>query len=151
MALLKIDSRAFSHPKVLRAGNASVGLWMRLASWAVSNHPGDWRVPDQIVRNFSTPSQVRRMFAAGLANPAVDGLELDSELLSFARDIYRAAIPVEQRERIYQRDGRCCLECGTADDLTLDHIYPWSLGGPDTDENLRTLCRPCNSRKGAKV
>ncbi len=36
-------------------------------------------------------------------------------------------------------------------DLSLDHIYPWSLGGPDTVENLRVLCRSCNSRKGANV
>lgn len=31
------------------------------------------------------------------------------------------------------------------------HVYPWSLGGPDTEANLRVLRRPCNSRKGASV
>jgi 5-methylcytosine-specific restriction endonuclease McrA len=44
-----------------------------------------------------------------------------------------------------------CVECGATSELSLDHIYPHSLGGEDTIENLRTLCKPCNSRKGASV
>ena len=32
-----------------------------------------------------------------------------------------------------------------------DAIHPYSLGGEDTFDNLQTLCRPCNSRKGARV
>lgn len=35
--------------------------------------------------------------------------------------------------------------------LTLDHIFPYALGGLATIDNLQTLCGPCNSRKGAKV
>lgn len=151
MTLLKIDSRMHSHPKIVKAGNASVGLWVRLACWAVRYHPGDWQVPGVLVRNYSTQNQLRRLIAAELITPIGDNYELDSELLSFARDDYRTPIPAEQRARIYERDGHRCLECGATYDLTLDHIYPWSLGGRDTDDNLRTLCRPCNSRKGAKV
>lgn len=151
MALLKIDSRAFSHPKVMRAGNAAVGLWMRLACWAVSEHPGDWQIPKHLARSYSTPTQLHRMIASGLATATTEGLELDTELLSFARDDYRAAIPDALRQHVFERDGHRCLECAATDDLTLDHIYPWSLGGPDTEDNLRTLCRSCNSKKGAKV
>lgn len=151
MPWLKIDSRAYSHPRILRAGNASVGLWVRLASWAVRYHPGDWTVPGEVVRSYSTPAQLRRMVASGLATPIGDGYALDDEILGWCRDDARASIPAEQRQRIYGRDGNACLICGATEDLTLDHIYPWSLGGPDTDENLRTLCRPCNSSKGAKV
>lgn len=63
----------------------------------------------------------------------------------------RPPIDIGLRKAVYDRDGHQCLECGTPDDLTLDHIHPWSLGGTDTYDNLQTLCRPCNSRKGAKV
>lgn len=55
------------------------------------------------------------------------------------------------RFAVYERDGFACLHCGTNTSLSLDHIYPHSLGGEDTFDNLQTLCRPCNSRKGVKV
>jgi hypothetical protein len=69
----------------------------------------------------------------------------------FRRFAERDHIPKALREAVYARDGyRCCL-CGADEELSLDHIYPWSLGGPDTEDNLRVLCRSCNSSKGARV
>ncbi|MFP3986934.1 HNH endonuclease [Streptomyces sp. E11-3] len=65
--------------------------------------------------------------------------------------VSRAAIPPEVRAAVFERDGHACVHCGAAEDLTLDHVYPWSLGGPDTEANLRVLCRPCNSSKGDRV
>lgn len=56
-----------------------------------------------------------------------------------------------QRRAIFERDGNICLHCGTRQQLTVDHIWPVSLGGGDDPSNLQTLCRPCNSRKGARV
>lgn len=64
---------------------------------------------------------------------------------------YRAPIPDALRQKVYARDDYTCQECGSKDDLTLDHIHPWSLHGPDTEDNLRTLCRSCNCRKGARI
>lgn len=44
-----------------------------------------------------------------------------------------------------------CTTCGATTDLTADHIQPISRGGhPLHPSNLRTLCRTCNSRKGAR-
>lgn len=65
--------------------------------------------------------------------------------------VSRAAIPTEVRAQVYARDGHVCLHCGSREDLSLDHVHPWSLGGPDTVENLQTLCRTCNSRKSDRV
>jgi 5-methylcytosine-specific restriction protein A len=42
-----------------------------------------------------------------------------------------------------------CAYCGATEDLTCDHVRPRALGGT-ADHGLRTLCRTCNSRKGAK-
>jgi 5-methylcytosine-specific restriction endonuclease McrA len=44
-----------------------------------------------------------------------------------------------------------CAVCGATNDLTADHITPLHAGGhPLHPSNLRTLCRRCNSRKGAR-
>lgn len=63
-------------------------------------------------------------------------------------------------EEVFERDQwRCCL-CGcktpqrlrgsTADNAPeLDHIVPIALGGGHVFDNVQTLCRACNGRKGA--
>lgn len=63
----------------------------------------------------------------------------------------RLSISPKVRLAIYERDGWRCVSCGSGDDLTLDHIHPWILGGSDEPANLQTMCRPCNCRKGARV
>ncbi|MEU6017001.1 HNH endonuclease signature motif containing protein [Streptomyces sp. NPDC047515] len=63
----------------------------------------------------------------------------------------RTGISDALRNFIYERDGYQCTRCGDTDDLTLDHIHPWVLGGANSADNLQTLCRPCNSSKNAKV
>jgi 5-methylcytosine-specific restriction endonuclease McrA len=34
--------------------------------------------------------------------------------------------------------------------MTKDHIIPRSKGGPDTMDNYRTMCSPCNNKRGNK-
>lgn len=59
---------------------------------------------------------------------------------------------------IKERDGWACVDCGSGEDLTVDHIIPvvdliaWDMAeeawNPD---NLVTRCRPCNSSKGSGI
>lgn len=56
-------------------------------------------------------------------------------------------LPRSLRETVIARDGWKCLRCGSEADLTVDHIFPRSMGGTHAITNLRTLCRACNSRR----
>lgn len=60
-------------------------------------------------------------------------------------------IRAPKRYAIYCRDGVACVYCGAslADGavMTLDHLLPCSLGGSNSERNLVTACRPCNSAR----
>ncbi len=75
--------------------------------------------------------------------------------------LFRGRYPRERREGIspglrtmvLERDGYLCQICMTPVDPTdvhLDHIKPYSLGGPTNLANLRVTHSVCNMRKGAK-
>lgn len=60
----------------------------------------------------------------------------------------RDPISRDLRRLIWYRDGRRCTFCGDGHvPLQLDHIVPWSAGGPDASTNLRLLCGPCNKSR----
>jgi 5-methylcytosine-specific restriction endonuclease McrA len=59
-------------------------------------------------------------------------------------------IPEPLKWEVWERDNFTCLHCGSRKDLSIDHIYPESRGGKTTLENCQTLCRNCNSKKGAR-
>jgi hypothetical protein len=50
----------------------------------------------------------------------------------------------KQKQRIYERDGKQCLRCGSDENLTLQHVQPFSRGGETNSSNLVTLCAGCN-------
>lgn len=54
------------------------------------------------------------------------------------------------RKRIYDRDGNRCLNCGSTENLSIDHIIPLSKGGQTIIQNLQTLCLTCNLKKSNK-
>lgn len=56
------------------------------------------------------------------------------------------------RFQILRRDNHTCRYCGRSAPevrLTVDHVVPEALGGPDTPENLVAACSDCNSGKSA--
>jgi hypothetical protein len=45
---------------------------------------------------------------------------------------------------------RSCCYCGADGKLTVDHLIPTKLGGPDSGDNIVWACGSCNSSKGGK-
>ena len=55
------------------------------------------------------------------------------------------------RQNLFKRDNFECQYCGTAKNLTIDHIIPKSKGGKSNWRNLVTACARCNSLKGDQL
>jgi hypothetical protein len=153
----RVDDKFHDHPKVRKLGDdqlVAVGLWTLCGSWTSGRAPAGF-VPTEVVQRFDRKERyARRLVEVGLWCLAeVDG-ETGYRFYQWNRNHtgdWRPRISNELRESVYARDHYCCQHCGSSNQLTLDHIYPWILGGEDTFENLQTLCGPCNSRKGARV
>jgi hypothetical protein len=82
----------------------------------------------------------------------VEGCPARESTPQFTKRYYRKGrIPSALRRAVYERDDYRCIDCGSVDDLSCDHIEPEAYGGPTTLENLATRCRPCNTRKGVRI
>lgn len=61
----------------------------------------------------------------------------------------------KRRSRLYyMARQQSCPSCGKRlcfQETTLDHIYPKSLGGPESYTNYQIMCGPCNNMKGCNV
>lgn len=75
---------------------------------------------------------------------------------SIVRMRYHVRRPLPQlrlsRHSVLARDAYTCQYCGTKSrDLTIDHVVPRWMGGPNTWDNLVACCRKCNLKKGDKT
>lgn len=135
MPFLNLDDNFADHPKVDALSDGAFRQVVRdICAWSQTG------VSTPFVQEFLDERLVRRAPRQWLPD----------RILTPAKR-YRAKISLAVRLAVHERDGWACLHCGTSDDLTLDHVVPWSADGPDDESNLQTLCRPCNSRKGARV
>lgn len=54
------------------------------------------------------------------------------------------------KNKILERDGNRCVLCSSQDELTLQHVVPYSKGGETNSRNLVTLCAKCNQNMGVE-
>lgn len=62
---------------------------------------------------------------------------------------------LQVRERILERDGHKCRQCGCTQDearerghtLSIHHIVPWEESRDNSDDNLITLCQSCHMQE----
>lgn len=55
--------------------------------------------------------------------------------------------PIKLRQQCYERDNYQCVECGSTEELHAHHIIHREHGGPNTLDNLVTLCKYCHANK----
>lgn len=55
-----VDDGAHSHPKIMQATNAAIGLWVRVGSY-VAQHLTDGHVPGVVAKAYGTPSQAKKL------------------------------------------------------------------------------------------
>lgn len=87
--------------------------------------------------------------AEGLVHSVADAFQVPSvvRLERYVRAPRRRV--VLSKRNILKRDNYQCQYCGTVDrKMTIDHIVPRKLNGPETWENLVTACVSCNAHKG---
>ncbi|MEU0102197.1 mucin-2 [Streptomyces sp. NPDC006267] len=65
MTWFKVDDTAYGHPKVLKAGNAALGLWVKGGAYA-AQHLTEGTVPGVVAQLYGTAPQARKLVAAGL-------------------------------------------------------------------------------------
>jgi hypothetical protein len=65
MPWFKIDDKAHSHPKLIKAGNAALGLWLRCGSYA-AQHLTEGIVPGVVAELYGTKPQAAKLVKAGL-------------------------------------------------------------------------------------
>jgi len=58
------------------------------------------------------------------------------------------AISKKDLKKLYSSN---CVNCGTHENISLDHIIPISRGGRHSVGNLQAMCRSCNSSKRDKL
>ena len=72
MPWFKVDDHLATHAKVLKAGNAAMGLWVRAGSWSAL-HLSNGNVPTHVLPTLGKPAEARRLVDAGLWEVTPEG------------------------------------------------------------------------------
>lgn len=151
MSWFKVDDGFASSPKVLsirrRDRLAAIGLWVIAGSWSIGQRTNG-EIPAYMVPELGgTDRLAHALVKADLWVSIDDGWRFFEWRKEQDGD-YRPNIRKSVRHAVMARDGHQCVECGATDNLSLDHIIRYRDDGPDTIDNLRVLCMPCNVRRG---
>lgn len=87
-------------------------------------------------------------------NPSLEPMKGKTKTKSITpeeNDARSRRIPQEVKDKVWNRDGGKCVECGSNQNLEFDHIIPFSKGGANTYRNLQLLCESCNRSKSASI
>lgn len=147
----QVDPGFYDHPRTAGMTDAAFSLWVRAGSYSAA-HRTAGHIPRAVLTGVLNSNTVvaDELVERGLWRRCAGGHVFERIGWFIGSENWRPWIPMWLRRLVMERDGHQCVECGGTERLSLDHIDPWSKGGPDTEENLRVLCMPCNIAKGAR-
>jgi hypothetical protein len=61
----KVDDKLHDHRKARKAGKSAMGVWVLAGSWSMDNET-DGFIPEDVLARWGTPTDARRLVAAGL-------------------------------------------------------------------------------------
>lgn len=122
--------------------------------WLIGSED-DGRIPELRILAFRL--RLSESVAEGVIQELRDGGFITSDQASDISDDGKQPgawpsrhIPTKVRVEVFQRDGGCCVWCGSDENIEFDHKTPISRGGHSTEDNLQLLCRSCNRKKRNK-
>lgn len=65
MPWFRVDDNLAFHAKVVEAGNAAMGLWVRAGSWSMQQL-SDGFVPTHVARQLGKPAEIKRLVTSAL-------------------------------------------------------------------------------------
>lgn len=104
-------------------------------------------MPTNPIYPYPVPTVRDIIFRARFRMKIID----DEEYQKWCRHYERKPLTPTQRQAIRMRDGNRCILCSSKESLEVDHIVPVCLGGTNDSDNLQTLCKKCNRKKGGNV
>ena len=163
MAWVRLDDQFPDHPKVIGLSNEAFRLYVGSIAYCARFYPATEIPREYVFAKLNLKMQggrwaryVTELVDAGLWTCSNHDEYFTQKWQLVTQDFFvyefgRNYEYLAHREKVFARDSYTCVSCGATDDLTLDHIVPISKGGGNSISNLQTLCRSCNSRKGARL
>ena len=107
-----------------------------------------WRA--LFVDGFATFKAALDAAVSRAAAPSVERAATPRPSLAGALGPGDREVPEATRDVVFSLHPRCCA-CGAVRRLQIDHVQSYFHGGSSALENLQTLCRTCNGRKGTET
>lgn len=155
MPWLNVDDKMGEHPKADQAGNAALGLWLRLATYCARMET-DGRVSKTKAAQYGTPAELRALIKAGLVERTRDGYQLHDwtdwnrrkELLDKDREAARlrmAAVRADRKSSAEQSANGSDELTGNFDGIARPVQRPTTTSSYRTRGGRRKASAPTNN------